>query len=207
MKNSGYYNTILKMLIFVINLYSAFFGANKLFSQGVSISWNANTEPDLDGYCVYYGQSSHFFTYRVDVGRDTSYTIASLPDTGIFYFAVTAYDFSGNESIYSEKVTLHVKKTAGKDRYFSLESNYPNPFNPNTRIPYLLPERLYIKLAIYDLLGREVKRLEEGEKDAGEYEAFWDGKDEYGIRVANGIYFCRLWVGDYSKTKKLIMTQ
>lgn len=207
MKNSGYYNAIRNVLFFVIYLYSAFFGANKLFSQGISISWNANTEPDLEGYCVYYGQSSHFFTYRIDVGSDISYTISSLPDTGLFYFAVTAYDFSGNESIYSEKVALHITKTAGKNRYFTLGSSYPNPFNPNTNIPYFLPERLYIKLAIYDILGREVKCIEDGEKDAGGYEAFWDGKNEYGIRVASGIYFCRLWVGNYSQTQKLIMTQ
>ncbi|MBN2029542.1 T9SS type A sorting domain-containing protein [bacterium] len=197
------------LMIIVVHCIGSFFGINKLLAQGAFISWNPNTEADLAGYRVYYGKSSYFFRYNVDVGLQTFHLIPALPDTGVFRFTVTAYDSSGNESGFSKIVTLYLEGDAAQqeDRIFSLGSNYPNPFNPTTKIPYFLPEDLSIKLAVYDLLGRQVICLEEGKKAAGDYEALWDGKDEYGRRVANGIYFCRLWVGDFCQTKKLIMTQ
>lgn len=199
----------LNVLLFSVYFMGALLGVDKLFPQGVYISWDSNTEPDLAGYRVYYGQSSYFFRYNIDVGLETFHSISSLPDTGMFYFAVTAYDLNGNESGFSKVVSVHIKGDAPQKTkpQFFLGKNYPNPFNPTTSIPYFLPENLFIKLAVYDLLGREVRCLEEGEKVAGDYEAFWDGMDERGIRVANGIYFCRLWIGDFCQTKKLIMTQ
>ena len=215
MKNTiCYHNTLrkgphLNLLIIFVHFIGSFLGINKLFAQGAYISWNPNTEDDLAGYRVYYGESSYFFRYNVDVGLQTFHMITELPDTGSFHFAVTAYDSNANESGFSRIVTLHVKGDVvqQEERTFSLGSNYPNPFNPTTRIPYFLPEDLSIKLAVYDLLGRQVKCLEEGEKRAGNYEVLWDGKDENGNHVANGIYFCRLWVGDFCQTKKIIMTQ
>jgi hypothetical protein len=180
-------------------------GIDGIFSQGVIVEWDSNDESDLAGYIVYYGIASRSYAYWEDVGLVTEHLITTMPDTGLFYFALTAYDSSGNESGFSEEVSIRIENNAPPDHFFSLMSNYPNPFNPETRIPYSLPRRLNINLAIYNLLGREVKVLAQGEKIAGEYEVLWDGTDHHGIPVANGVYMCRLVVDEFCQTKKLIL--
>ncbi len=74
------------------------------FAYTVTLSWDANTESDLAGYKVYYGTSSRNYTETIDVGNTTTYQITGLSE-GTYYFAVTAYDTSGNESDYSEEVS------------------------------------------------------------------------------------------------------
>ncbi len=78
----------------------------QLFSASVVVSWDPNTESDLSGYKVYYGNSSRNYTVVIDVGNVTSYTIDNLQEGLTYYFAVTAYDFSGNESAFSEEVSI-----------------------------------------------------------------------------------------------------
>jgi hypothetical protein len=74
----------------------------------VTISWNANTETDLAGYKVYYGNSSGNYNYVVDVGNQTSYILSNLVSGETYYIAVTAYDTSGNESTYANEVIYNV---------------------------------------------------------------------------------------------------
>jgi len=174
-----------------------------VWSQEVVVAWESNDEPDLLGYKVYYGNASRLYRGCIDVGMSTEYTVTTLPESGTFYFAVTAYDTAGNESGYSQEVSISINVLP--DRFFTLMLNYPNPFNPETRIPYFLPKRLSITLAIYNLLGRQVKLLEDGVKNAGKYEALWDGTNQTGMPVANGTYLCRLIVGELCQTKKLIL--
>jgi len=75
---------------------------------------------------------------------------------------------------------------------FNLQPNYPNPFNRTTTIPYTVTEHSHIKIAIYDLIGREIKVLMEGYLLADTYAEEWDGTDTQGNRVRNGIYFCHI---------------
>ncbi|HOI08654.1 MAG TPA: hypothetical protein PK213_16140 [Deltaproteobacteria bacterium] len=70
----------------------------------VRVSWNANTEPDIAGYKLYGGTSSGTYTYVVDTGLNTSRDVPNLSNGAHYYFAVTAYDTSGNESGYSQEV-------------------------------------------------------------------------------------------------------
>ena len=90
--------------------------------------------------------------------------------------------------------------------YF-LSQNYPNPFNPSTTIKYSLPEEGRITIIIYDILGREVSRLIDGEKPAGEYEATWNASS-----YPSGVYFYQLratpeggQAGSFIDTKKMIL--
>lgn len=71
----------------------------------VKVSWDANTEPDLAGYKVYYGQKSRQYDHVVDVGNITEYEVGNLLPGQTYYFAVTAYDTAGNESAPSEEVS------------------------------------------------------------------------------------------------------
>ncbi|MGH2574668.1 MAG: SBBP repeat-containing protein [Ignavibacteria bacterium] len=88
---------------------------------------------------------------------------------------------------------------------FSLSQNYPNPFNPSTVIRYRLPVNSFVILKIYDILGREVANLVNGEFKAGTYEIKWDGNDLMNQMSTSGIYFYRLTAGDYTESKKMIL--
>jgi hypothetical protein len=83
---------------------------------------------------------------------------------------------------------------------FALQQNYPNPFNPSTVISYQLPVVSNVKLAVYDMLGREVRVLVDEKKEAGYHEIRFDGSG-----LASGVYLYRLRAGDYVATKKLLL--
>ena len=91
-----------------------------------------------------------------------------------------------------------------------LLANYPNPFNPETWIPYRLAEDASVTLIIYDGSGQVVCTLDVGHRIASAYESrskavHWDGKNELGESVASGIYFYTLTAGDYSATRKMLI--
>ncbi|RKY94416.1 MAG: hypothetical protein DRQ13_08280, partial [Ignavibacteriae bacterium] len=88
---------------------------------------------------------------------------------------------------------------------FTLEQNYPNPFNPTTTISYNLPERSYVSLKVFDVLGNEVTLLEEGERTRGKHTVQWNGKDKFQREVNSGVYFIHLAAPFYNKTIKGVM--
>ncbi len=90
---------------------------------------------------------------------------------------------------------------------FALEQNHPNPFNPSTTIGYSIPEgqRVLVRLEIYNLRGMLVRRLVEGEREAGRHSVAWDGRDARGRALASGVYLCRLRAGGFSATRKLVL--
>ena len=88
--------------------------------------------------------------------------------------------------------------------------NYPNPFNPETWIPYRLAEDAFVTLTIYDLSGRIVRTLDVGHRVASAYESrskavYWDGRNGFGEQVASGVYFYTLTAGDFSATQKMLI--
>ncbi|MBN1351096.1 T9SS type A sorting domain-containing protein [candidate division KSB1 bacterium] len=82
---------------------------------------------------------------------------------------------------------------------FGLLQNYPNPFNPLTTITYRLPENCFVRLKIYDILGREIHTLVEKHQDAGEHHIRLDAS-----QCASGIYFYRIQAGSFTAMKKMI---
>jgi Leucine-rich repeat (LRR) protein len=100
-------------------------------------------------------------------------------------------------------VALTPKKT-------SLLANYPNPFNPETWIPYQLSKDAEVTLTIYAIDGRVVRRLSLGHQPAGLYKnrshaAYWDGRNALGEPVASGVYFYTFTAGDFSATRKMLI--
>jgi hypothetical protein len=78
------------------------------FSSQVTLAWDPNTEPELAGYKLYYGNASQSYSQVIDVGDTTLYTTNNLTNGNTYYFAVTAYDTSGYESEYSNEVSTTV---------------------------------------------------------------------------------------------------
>ena len=85
--------------------------------------------------------------------------------------------------------------------------NYPNPFNPATTIAYSLSRSSAIELDIYDILGRHVTRLAEGQQDAGKHSVTWNGTDRDGGPVASGVYFARLTSETNSTVHKMVLVR
>ncbi len=92
----------------------------------------------------------------------------------------------------------------------TLLANYPNPFNPETWIPYQLSEPADVSVSIYSVNGHLVRRLELGHQSAGVYQsrsraAYWDGRNAFGEQVASGLYFYTLTAGDFTATRKMLI--
>jgi hypothetical protein len=83
---------------------------------------------------------------------------------------------------------------------FSLNQNYPNPFNPTTNIKYSIPKNSFVKLVVFDALGREVETLVNEKQSAGTYEATFGGTS-----LTSGVYFYRLTTDGFSDTKRMLM--
>ena len=88
--------------------------------------------------------------------------------------------------------------------------NYPNPFNPETWIPYRLAKDTFVTLTIYDGAGHVVRTIDVGLQITSAYESqsqaiYWDGRNEIGEQVASGVYFYHLSAGDYSATRKMLI--
>ena len=110
--------------------------------------------------------------------------------------------FGGPVNVSTEQLQMP-KKT-------SLLANYPNPFNPETWIPYQLAEPADVTLTIYNIQGHVVRDLDLGHQRAGRYHtrnraAYWDGRNAQGESVASGVYFYTLTAGDFTATRKLLI--
>ena len=90
---------------------------------------------------------------------------------------------------------------------FALMQNHPNPFNPTTTIRYNLGRAAIVRLEIHNVLGQLVRVLEDSEQGAGVYESTWDGRNDAGREVASGVYFYSLKAGDYTETRKMVLSR
>ena len=140
---------------------------------------------------------------RVDNERDralieTWIALARLEDDGSIVFR------QGIANLQNLLDSLVIPKET------ALLANFPNPFNPETWIPYQLAVPADVMLAIYDANGGAVRRLEMAHQAAGVYHsrsraAYWDGRNQRGEPVASGLYFYTLTAGDYSQTRKMLI--
>ena len=140
----------------------------------------------------------------------------SVGGLGVFYWEPESYNWKGYSLGAWDPVTkqptvamdafLGINATAVTSEQ-SIPENYslnifPNPFNPSTTIEYQIPKSANVKFIIYDVLGREVARLVEGFKTAGNYRVTWSANN-----IPSGIYFCRMESQNYLETKKIILVK
>ena len=134
-----------------------------------------------------------------EVSRTTVFTVVTITVT----ILGTNDGGAGNAPPSVETLPVLPETTA-------LLTNYPNPFNPETWIPYQLAKPAEVTLTIYDIRGRVVRTLRLGHQPAGFYQnrskaAHWDGHNHLGEKVATGVYFYTLKAGDYTATRKLLI--
>jgi hypothetical protein len=87
-------------------------------------------------------------------------------------------------------------------KVYKLYENFPNPFNPSTSIKFSLPEKAFVKLVVYDVLGKEIKTLVNRQMNAGTHEVKFNAEG-----IASGIYFCKITANEFSEVKKMILTK
>ncbi len=177
---------------------------------GLELTWSPNAESDLGGYAIYRGTSAGFVPGPGNL-------VASTPDTlyldgmwswsGGYYYKVAAVDIHGNVSGYAllAPETITDTDTPKAPAASFLAQNFPNPFNPTTKIAFGLAAPANVSLRIYDAAGRLVRTLVEDARPAGNYSELWDGRDSGGRAVASGIYFYRLTAGAFTETRKMAL--
>ncbi len=104
-------------------------------------------------------------------------------------YAISSFNYFVQQMTEGQEISAAppIQKTKTLPEHYILYQNYPNPFNPTTTIKYEMPEAAYVKLIVYDILGREVKILVDEQKDAGSYKVNFDGSN-----LPSGVYFYRI---------------
>lgn len=170
-------------------------------------------------YAWYFRSNDTGGQWSGPVSTTTSYTTKMYDYDG--YLNLRADVTSGNEQVSATRYVTCIDCSGGpltpqvpvdsvqgsivsKDpvERVIIEQNYPNPFNPTTQIRFALPISGYVKLIVYDMLGREVARLADGLMGAGYHSVTWDAS-----RVSSGIYIYKLSAGNFVQVKKMIVAQ
>lgn len=145
------------------------------------------------------GQPVPYDNYYFSVSATSLYTGASSVS-----LSSALFDLQG----YTGGFSASRKKDFFMSDQFTLSKNYPNPFNPTTKINFEVPRTALVKIIIYDILGREITTLLDDTKGPGSYEIIWNGRDRTNTPVASGIYFFRLVATDMdSNTPNFVINQ
>ena len=107
------------------------------------------------------------------------------------------------DEFYVESMLLEILSQIPSE--FVLGKNYPNPFNPITKLDYLLPRRSDVSIRIYNMLGQEIITLLDQEQSYGKYSILWNGLDWSGKQVASGVYFTELKAGNVRRVTKMLL--
>jgi len=161
--------------------------------------------PLVDRYWFEWDTDSTFNGSRVDsLGTDTSAIPSPFQNDQIYYWKVRAHNEAGwGEFSEVWTFTVVIDDVEGEEQIpavYSVSQNYPNPFNPSTRIGYGLPERTYVRLEVFNVLGEKVSVLKSGLEEAGFHTVVFKADE-----LPSGMYFYRFQAGDFVKTMKLII--
>ncbi|MCZ6680822.1 MAG: T9SS type A sorting domain-containing protein, partial [Candidatus Poribacteria bacterium] len=133
-------------------------------------------------------------------------------DSGAVYIFDTEDDESLNLPLPVDPRSEFALSMLGDIKRTALLQNFPNPFNPETWIPYTLAGDTNVNIHIYDIQGKRVRQLDLGTQPAGRYlnrerAAYWDGRDQQGEMVSSGVYFYTFQAGVYQKTRRMVIVK
>jgi len=158
--------------------------------------------------------TSHFFGYQgayvvsnaIDAGQ--AYWVKVNQDGKLVLASAAAAEVASRIRIVATAELPPPSPDGSNDRYgdipndYALGQNYPNPFNPVTMITYQIPVDGHISLKVFDMLGREIAALVEGEKNAGTYHVTWDAS-----ATPTGVYYYVLRAGSYNQIRKMVLAK
>jgi hypothetical protein len=171
-------------------------------SKNVILNWSTATEINNSGFEI---ERRYDKTDWLEIGfvpghgtttekQNYSYIDQNV-NAGIYSYRLKQVDFDGTFE-YSNEILVNV--TASLE--FTLDQNFPNPFNPNTLIKFSIPNSSQVSLKIFNTLGQEMETLVNEEKQVGTYEVNWNASN-----LQSGVYFYRLQAGSFVQTRKMIL--
>ena len=175
-----------------------------------TFTWHSSLRATSYELQVALDSAFQFVLVDTTVADTTAAPSTVLDDTTIFYWRVSGIDSAGAGpfsavSQFTTGTLVAVRNVGSIPNGYALSQNYPNPFNPTTMIDYQSPVNSFVTLRVYDIIGREIKTLVNGPKDAGKYTVQFDGSD-----LSSGIYFYRIEAqsqdgsGAFTSVKKLL---
>ena len=172
----------------------------------VILQWLSAEDEDFNYHNVYKENLDTIDSAAVFTTVDSFFVDLDIP-TGSWQYYVTAVDSSGNESDPSETVSVILSSDLEPliPAEFALHQNYPNPFNPTTQIRYDLPEDTFVRITIFDIMGRKVRSLINSTQEAGYRYINWDANNDLGQPVSAGMYIYTIQAGAFRKTKKMVL--
>jgi hypothetical protein len=172
--------------------------------RDVTLYWNTAAENNNKGFDI--ERSVNISDIWVQVGYVegkgtistlTSYTFNDRKlNTGKYKYRLKQIDYNGNFKYYDLNEIFEI----GIPNKYDISQNYPNPFNPATNIRYDLPKNGFVKLVVFDALGREIESLVNKKQSAGVYEVTFNAK-----YYPSGVYFYKLIADGFSDTKKMVL--
>jgi hypothetical protein len=140
---------------------------------------------------------------NADVKTSYAYTDRNVTP-GTYQYRLVQLDLDG-----AEKVSNTVEVGISDPRSYSLEQNFPNPFQPKdkTEIDFILPSAGETKLVVYNSIGQQVRVLIDGLQSAGSHRIFFDGKDDAGNELPTGTYLYKLSNGSFNANRKLTISK
>jgi hypothetical protein len=127
------------------------------------------------------------------------YVDTSVKPGGTYYYKLDVQDADGAlRELYRGSAFVPARELV-------LEQNYPNPFNPSTTISFYLPEDSGVRLEIFDINGRLIRRLADGAFPSGPHQQSWDGRNDSGERIATGVYIYRLTAEKRQLSRKMVL--
>jgi hypothetical protein len=140
------------------------------------------------------------YSYEPQLGDHIAYV------KGVIDYSYDQYEIEINTDEDIGEVTTGVEQTdAELPLEYSLSQNYPNPFNPVTRLTYTMPQAGPVRIEIFNVAGQKVRTLVDQIEEAGRHTLTWQGRNDDGLEVSSGIYFCRFQAGDLRAVRKMVL--
>ena len=178
-------------------------------NRNVNLKWKTSAENNNAGFDVERKsvdlestgwKQIDFVKGNGNTASEYAFTDSKL-NVGKYKYRLKQIDYNGNFEFYELTGDVEI----AKPRSYSLEQNYPNPFNPSTTIKYVLADNGFIKIKVYDILGKEVATIVNEFQKAGYYEKSFSFNNASNGGISSGMYLYRLEAGTYSKIMKMML--
>ncbi|OQY27449.1 MAG: hypothetical protein B6244_10785, partial [Candidatus Cloacimonetes bacterium 4572_55] len=176
--------------------------------ETIMLNWSVGSATDHLGFNLYRSENPEVTGELLNDalivgGNDYSYADASVQGETTYYYRLADVDIEGKETFQSEILVVKTPRFGPSE--FSLEQNFPNPFNPMTTISFAIKEPAHTTLKVYNTSGQLVKTLVDQPLERDYYNMIWDGTNSNHAKVSSGIYFYTLEAGDFHTMKKMTL--